>query len=286
MPTCRAASTLASQIVDEDALTRLEAEPLRREDEDRGLRLGHADLRGADDVVEEIVNADVRLEAFAQRVVGIAQDGELVEAAEVADEVEVGLDGALGGPPLLVQRRQRPAGPLLEQPMRGLAPSLPITAAALDRLPTSPVRYSVSNTDDRGRPWARSSSRATSQRMSQRTPPKSKTTPRGLVIALGCSGLRAGSGAFTAWPDVAVQRGPAALLHAVLVEDLLLLVGARRRGRARNPRPYSPCSACTTACRAVRDPQAVTTRAHATSKTPKRSHARHDTMPPPCSTRP
>src|SRR6185295_676128 len=68
-------------------------------------------------------------------------------------------------------------------------------------------------------PWARSSSRATSHRMSHRTPPKSKTTARGLVAGATHAGLGLGrvGGA------VAGERNPALLLHARLVEHVVLL---------------------------------------------------------------
>ena len=82
-----------------------------------------------------MVDADVRLEALAQRAVCVAQDGELVGSAELAGEAEVGFDRALGSPPLLVKGRQRPACPLLEQAVGGREPCPPVAAAALDRVP-------------------------------------------------------------------------------------------------------------------------------------------------------
>src|SRR5262252_1990102 len=87
------------------------------------------------------------------------------------------------------------------------------------------VRYRVSKTESRGRPCVRSSSRATSQHMSQSTPPKSKMTPRRLVLALGLS--RGGRiGRLRRRPNVSAEGGPSAILHAALVEGLGLLVGA------------------------------------------------------------
>src|SRR2546430_4679614 len=61
--------------------------------------------------------------------------------------------------------------------------------------------------------------------MSQRTPPKSKTTPRSLVLAFfaGLCGIRS----LDRRPDVTAEGGPAALLHALVIEHLRLLLGAR-----------------------------------------------------------
>src|SRR5215510_13237738 len=87
------------------------------------------------------------------------------------------------------------------------------------------VRYRVSKTESRGRPCVRSSSRATSQRMSQSTPPKSKMTPRRLVLALGLS-RRGRIGGLHRRADVCAEGDPSAVLHAALVEDLRLRVGA------------------------------------------------------------
>src|SRR5215510_13217355 len=61
--------------------------------------------------------------------------------------------------------------------------------------------------------------------MSQSTPPKSKMTPRRLVLALGLS-RRGRIGRLHRRPDVSAERDPSAILHAALVEDLGLLVGA------------------------------------------------------------
>src|ERR1700682_3018324 len=60
--------------------------------------------------------------------------------------------------------------------------------------------------------------------MSQRTPPKSKTTPRSLVLAslAGLCGIRS----LDRRPEVAAEGDPAALLHAILIENFLR-VGAR-----------------------------------------------------------
>src|SRR6266702_4237432 len=60
--------------------------------------------------------------------------------------------------------------------------------------------------------------------MSQRTPPKSKTTPRGLIPALAILLRRLRS--LDRGPDVGTQGGPTELLHAVFGEDLRLLVVA------------------------------------------------------------
>src|SRR4029077_18661644 len=89
------------------------------------------------------------------------------------------------------------------------------------------LRYSVSNTEERGKPCVRSRSRATSQRMSHSTPPKSKITPRRLILALGGALVLRGVRSLDGRPDVSAEGDPAAVLHAALVEDLRLLVGAR-----------------------------------------------------------
>src|SRR4029450_4790526 len=83
------------------------------------------------------------------------------------------------------------------------------------------VRYSVSNTDERGSPCCSERARATPQRMSQRTPPKSKTMARRLIALRG-----AGGRLFRLLlHDVAGQRHPAALLEAVLDQHPVLGAG-------------------------------------------------------------
>src|SRR5215470_3627145 len=61
--------------------------------------------------------------------------------------------------------------------------------------------------------------------MSQSTPPKSKMTPRRLVLALSLS-RRGRIGRLRRRRDVSAEGGPSAILHAALVEGLGLLVGA------------------------------------------------------------
>src|SRR4030095_5645227 len=83
------------------------------------------------------------------------------------------------------------------------------------------VRYSASSTDERGSPCCSERARATSQRMSQRTPPKSKTMARRLIALRG-----AGGGLFRPLLSaVAGQRHPAALLEAVLDQHPVLGAG-------------------------------------------------------------
>src|SRR5262245_5437048 len=61
--------------------------------------------------------------------------------------------------------------------------------------------------------------------MSQSTPPKSKMTPRRLVLALGLP-RRGRIERLRRRPDVSAEGGPSAILHAALVEGLGLLVRA------------------------------------------------------------
>src|SRR4026209_448091 len=77
----------------------------------------------------------------------------------------------------------------------------------------------LSNTDERGKPCARSSSRATSQRMSHRTPPKSKTTARQALVIFLLRGRNDRGRLFL----VGGQRDPTALPQAFLVELAVLL---------------------------------------------------------------
>src|SRR5258705_5844980 len=124
------------EIVHEHALARRQTEPPGGQSIDAGLWLGHPHLGGAHDVVEEIMDADLSLEAPAQGHVGVAEDAQLVGAPEVTDELEIGRDGALGQPPLLVERGKGPAAcPRLERLMGGLEPGLAVAATALDGAP-------------------------------------------------------------------------------------------------------------------------------------------------------
>jgi len=122
-------------VVDEDALAGSEAEAAAGQVEDGGLGLGHANLGRADDVVEEMADADLVLESPPQRGVGIAQDGDLVPRPEGHHQRDVRLDGSLALAPLLVQRWQRTPRSRLERPVRLASPRVGIPAATLDGAP-------------------------------------------------------------------------------------------------------------------------------------------------------
>src|SRR5207302_6373007 len=123
------------EVVHEHTVAGRYPEPLGGHHVDGRLGLGHAHLRRADDVVEEMVDGHLALEAVAQRAVGIAQHPELVRGAQVTDEAQVGLDGTLRPAPLIVQTWERVAGTLLERPVRFLEPGLTVAPAPLDVSP-------------------------------------------------------------------------------------------------------------------------------------------------------
>src|SRR5215469_16861737 len=123
------------EVVHEHALPRRQPEAPGGKHEDARLGLGHAHLRRADDVVEEVMQGELALEPVAQGEVGVAQNAQLVRWTELTHQSQVRRDGALRGAPLFVEGRQRTSRALLERSMRRLQPGLPIAAAALDIAP-------------------------------------------------------------------------------------------------------------------------------------------------------
>jgi hypothetical protein len=80
-------------IVDEDAGRAGQTEAATGQRIDLGIRLGVADLGRADDVVEEVEDAESVAQALAQRAVGVAENADAIDAAERADERDVLEDG-------------------------------------------------------------------------------------------------------------------------------------------------------------------------------------------------
>src|SRR3989338_9065452 len=97
---------------------------------------------------------------------------------------------------------------------------------------------SASNTDERGSPWSAPSAEATSQRISQSTPPKSRITASMPGEVMGRTGRSVGAtlvasrgagpggrGLGLGGGDVPGQRHPAARLQALLVELAIARAG-------------------------------------------------------------
>src|SRR4029450_1887738 len=122
-------------------------EPRGGQVEDLRLWLGHADLGGDHDVVEEMVPAQLLLEARPQREIGVAQHRAAVGGTQGADYADVGVDGHLRAAPLVVQPRQRAASAALELAVRAVGPRRRIADAALD---VGPGRAAVERLEDRG----------------------------------------------------------------------------------------------------------------------------------------
>src|ERR1700687_3072959 len=122
--------------------------------------------------------------------------------------------------------------------------------------------------------------------MSQRTPPKSKTTPRSLILGfVFVGGTPRGIRGLDRRPDVAAEGGPAELLHTLVAEGICLLVGARSAVAFEVGRRVVRVRLVPLFLRRAR-PAGRQRQCRNGEEKRQAIHGRHDTMPPRCSTPP